>query len=104
MPTSGGAVLSTPRLLIGNSQKEDIISSAHQVAASQQAKILQEANEKASWIFSKAQADSEKLKADLDKEFETSVKTTTKMVVNKLFETDKNLKDEYIWTILKDIK
>lgn len=87
-----------------NMQKEKILDNAQQLASTQQANIIQQANEKANWIISKAQKDAEKLKSDLDSQFETSVKTTTKMVVNKIFETDKNLKDEYIWTILKDIK
>ena len=75
-------------------RKKEIVHEAHLLAEQQKTEIIID--------------DAKKTTARLEKELKDarvdSVKTTSKKVVKRLLNHDQELKDEYIWALIKDIQ
>jgi regulator of protease activity HflC (stomatin/prohibitin superfamily) len=86
----------------GIAYKHKLLEEAKAQAANLETELVQAAKYKASQYLE----DAKKKAADLDRElkewFVDWVKATTKLVVNKLFEKDVNLKDEYVQELVNE--
>ncbi len=85
-------------------EKEKIIMEAWMLASKRKEEILDEAKNKANLLIEDAEVKSKHLWDELEKNFISSVKKTSKMVVNKLFNKDIELKEKYLDEILAWIK
>jgi len=84
--------------------KNQIIEEARALALKEKEKIIEEAKRKAKEIVDNAKAEWEKLKKQLEETWEESLKYTTKLVVRKLFNEDKDLKEEYLKKLIEEFK
>ena len=66
--------------------------------------IIEEANRKAEEIMVQASAESKRMQEELAQNREVAVKKTTKSVVKKLLNTEKDLQDAYLKTLIDDIQ
>ncbi len=64
---------------------------------------LEDAKRKADMIIEHASTETKRIQDELTKNRELSVKNTTKLVVKKIFNEKKDLQDDYINTIIKDL-
>jgi F0F1-type ATP synthase membrane subunit b/b' len=86
----------------GVEHKNAIIQDAKTLAQQQQDTIVQEAQRRAAAIVDQAQVEAQNMKSDLTSEWEQSVKSTTKMVVDKLLGTNTDLQQQYLDTLIKE--
>ena len=63
---------------------------------------MQEAQRRASAIVDQAQIEAQNMKSDLTSEWEQSVKSITKLVVDKLLGTNAELQQQYLDTLVKE--
>ena len=85
-------------------RKKEIIHEAHLLAEQQKTKILTDAEGKAEIIIDDAKKTTARLEKELKDARVDSVKATSKKVVKRLLNHDQELKDEYIWALIKDIE
>jgi F-type H+-transporting ATPase subunit b len=84
--------------------KLQIIEEAKATALKEKEKIISDAKRKADDIIESAKAEAEKLKKMLEENWLSSVKYTTKLVINKLFNENKQLSDQYLETLIKEFE
>ena len=84
--------------------KNDLIHEAHLIAEDEKNKILKDAEQKVEIMKVDASRENEKLSKQLQDEWVDSVKFTSKAVVKKLLKQDKKLSDEYLWSLIEDMK
>ncbi len=85
-------------------RKKEIVHEAHLLAEQQKTKILSDAEGKAEIIIDDAKKTTARLEKELKDARVDSVKATSKKVVKRLLNHDQELKDEYIWALIKDIQ
>lgn len=66
--------------------------------------ISDDAKKKANNILKDASAETKRIQDELEKNWEKSVKSTAKLVVNKLLKDKKDLQDEYLKTLIDDVQ
>lgn len=66
--------------------------------------ILAQANRTADDIIEKAKSKASLLQKELEENFEKWVKNTTKVVLNKIFEENKELQDDYLKNLISKFK
>lgn len=66
--------------------------------------ILDDAQRKAEEIIKQAATETKRAQEELASNRELAVKTTTKAVVKKLLKDDKHLQDDYLKTLVDDLK
>ncbi len=84
--------------------KNKIINEWKTIAQQQSHQILQTAEKKSKEIIDNAQSDIDKIKKDLKDNWENWVKSTVKVVVNKLFDQDVELKSKYFDKVIEEFK
>jgi len=84
-------------------KKEQIIADAGMIANKRREEILDEAKWKASSLIEAAKENSQHLEDELKNNFEKGVKRTSLLVVNKLFNNKKDLKEDYLSEVVKEI-
>jgi len=85
-------------------KKEMIINEAQEIAKQKQEKIEEQAKIQANKVLENAEKQAKVLHDDLEKNFESSIKRTSLLVVKKLLDSDKNIQSAYIEKAIKDIK
>jgi F-type H+-transporting ATPase subunit b len=84
--------------------KKKIIEEAEALAKQKAEQIIKEAQRKADEIIENAKAEAYKLKKELEDQWAESVKYTAKLVVNKLFEENKELQDQYLQKLIEEFR
>jgi F-type H+-transporting ATPase subunit b len=87
----------------GVTKKEQLIAEAGALAEKRQEDILNEAKNKAQSIVHDAEQRSKTLEDELKNNFELGVKNTSLLVIKKLLHKDKDLKLEYLDSIVKEL-
>lgn len=82
--------------------KSQLVAEARELAHQESEKILEQAQVDARLMIEKAQQEANLKERDLDAHFEQGVKSTAMAVVKKLFESDKDLKEEYMSSLVKE--
>ncbi len=85
-------------------KKEQLLSKAKKSAEEAKLDILSLAQKEASQITKNAEQKAEHLQKEIYKERESSVKSTTKLVVTKLLQKDAKLQEAYLDTLIKEVK
>jgi|AntRauTorckE6833_2_1112554.scaffolds.fasta_scaffold141124_1 F-type H+-transporting ATPase subunit b len=88
----------------GLKKKETIIHEAQELAKQKQEKIEEQARIQAKKIAENAERQAKVLHDDLEKNFESSIKKTSLLVIKKLLDSDKDIQSAYIEKAIKDIK
>lgn len=86
----------------GLTYKQRLEEEARWQAKRLEEELLAQAEVKAQQHLTDAHKKAEQLERDLKEWFMDGVKTTTKLVVHKLFEKDVNLKEEYIQELVQE--
>ena len=84
--------------------KKQILEEAEALAKERAKQIIEEAKRKADDIVENAKAEAYKLKKELENWWLQSVKYTTKLVVSKIFEENKDLQDQYLEKLISEFK
>lgn len=66
--------------------------------------ILDDSQRKADEIIKHAATETKRVQDELTKNWESAVKSTTKLVVQKLLKEKKDLQDDYLTTLIDDLK
>ncbi len=85
-------------------KKEQLLSKAKKSAEEAKLDILSLAQKEASQITKNAEQKAEHLQKEIYKERESSVKSTTKLVVTKLLQKETKLQEAYLDTLIKEVK
>jgi len=87
----------------GVAKREKLIAEAGAIADQKKHEILLEAKRKSEEILHDAGLRSKGLEKELQDNFERGVKETSLLVLQKLLQKDKKVKNEYIDTLLKEL-
>ncbi|MBU0627314.1 hypothetical protein KKG31_03215 [Patescibacteria group bacterium] len=87
----------------GLAKKDALIIEAEMMANKKKDKIVDEANNKAEKIMDEAKKETETLQNNLASNFESGVKKTSLLVLQKLLDKDKSIQSEYLDTIVKEV-
>lgn len=86
------------------SHKESILSEAEELAKMEKSKIIDQANNKAKEIIDSAIQKAEWIQKQLEENWENSVKNTTKVVLNKIFEDNVEFQEDYLNKLVSNFK
>jgi len=87
-----------------NKKKETILSEGKSIAENEKKQILELAMNKSDIMIKNAEEKGEKMLNDLKAERKDAVTDTTQLVVQKLLNNHKPLKEEYLETITQELK
>jgi len=86
-------------------EKQKIIVKEHELVVDKHKKeILDDAHRKAEEIVKNAESQANQIKKELEDNREDSVKQASKIVVKKMIGSDENLKNEYLTSLVREIK
>lgn len=83
--------------------KQKIVAEAQQSAEKVREEMMQAATEKAQQTIKEAERKASQMQKDLASDFEKAVKTVAKSAINKILSDKKELQDEYLTNIIKEI-
>lgn len=84
-------------------RKESLIIEAWVLAEKKREDIINEARTQSEKILTSAKTKAEMLESDLERNFTDWVKRTSLLVVKKLLQKDKNLKDDYLDSAIQEV-
>ncbi|MDR0607395.1 MAG: ATP synthase F0 subunit B [Candidatus Peribacteria bacterium] len=87
-----------------NQKKMMILSEGRVLADEERRKVLDLAMSKSEMMLTEAKEKGKKMLKDLESGWVDSVKATTQVVVCKLLDTHEELKEEYLQTVVKELK
>ncbi|PJA49050.1 MAG: hypothetical protein CO170_00685 [candidate division SR1 bacterium CG_4_9_14_3_um_filter_40_9] len=86
-------------------EKQKIIVKEHELVVDKHKKeILDDAHRKAEEIVKNAESQAHQIKKELEDNREDSVRQASKIVVKKMIGSDENLKNEYLTSLVREIK
>lgn len=85
-------------------KKDAIIAEAWSVGEKRKEDLIAEGHQKAKIIIENAETKASKLESEMENQFEESVKTVSMAAINKLLWQKKDLEEEYIQNIIKEVK
>jgi len=88
----------------GRDKKQALIAEAWSIGDKKKSELIEEGNRKAQGIVDNAQVKADNMQSNMEKEFETAVKSVSIATVTKLFWEDKKLKDEYVSKLVQEVK
>lgn len=87
----------------GLAKKDSLVMEAGLMATKKKEEILKDAAQKAEKIVTEAQKDTQALQSHLESNFESGVKKTSLLVLQKLLKKDSFIQSEYLDTIVKEV-
>jgi len=85
-------------------EKKNLIQEGKELWEKRQQEAIEAATLEANKIRKDAEEKASKTEADLEKNFESSVKQTAFMVIKKLFNEKKDLQEEYVTKLIQEVK
>ena len=88
----------------GKTKRDELISQAQWIGEKRKEEIINSGHQKAESILSDAKAKAKVLEDEMNNGFEDAVKSVSTATIKKIFWDKKDIEDEYITNIIKEVK